>query len=400
MKVLFIDQTSEKQHHMIFNASFIDVLNNVFNPDSIEYYGIRSNQKNAIIYIECKDKVILHSIFHFKFRFKNFILKSILLFFKEIFRFFSITRIFFSSNRSDILCLSISSIFSQLYFKIISLFFKNKVYFIIHGDVDFVFNSSSKIEKLFALIYKFIFKFKSDNFKYILINKISKFNLINLEYLNESEIIELNHPIVTTSTFKYKKNISKPVRIGHIGSMEFKRKNSHLLFELSSEFRHEIDSNSIVFYAIGLLTNDVLSYINKDVVQIYGNDTLNIPSYLGREVYESSIEALDYSIFFYDKEQYFYRTSGAVLDSIIFLKPIIAFKHPYFEYLSNSYGPIGYFVDDLAGMKNIILQLLNHDLFEQNQKDYDIFMENLMSLKKNIFSIKAVSNDFKNQLKC
>mgnify|MGYP000397758725 FL=1 len=45
-KIFFIDQTSEQDHHMVFNASIIKILQNIYN-ENIDYYGIESNQNKC-----------------------------------------------------------------------------------------------------------------------------------------------------------------------------------------------------------------------------------------------------------------------------------------------------------------------------------------------------------------
>ena len=69
--------------------------------------------------------------------------------------------------------------------------------------------------------------------------------------------------------------------------------------------------------------------------------------FLAREAFEREIAALDYAVFLYPKDSYRFSVSGAFLDAISLLKPVIALRNPYFEHCFEVMGDIGYLCDTL-----------------------------------------------------
>lgn len=110
---------------------------------------------------------------------------------------------------------------------------------------------------------------------------------------------------------------------------------------------------------------------------------------IGQQEFASRIEALDYIIFFYEKDSYKLTASGAIMDAIDRRRPVIAIKNDYFTYLFNKYGEFGYLVEDIQEMLELIVKIKSGSN-EQRLFDFISLQENLSPL--------TLSNDFKIQL--
>ena len=98
-----------------------------------------------------------------------------------------------------------------------------------------------------------------------------------------------------------------------------------------------------------------------------------------KEMHDLS-EKTDYFIFAYPENMYNYMASGALFDAFYYSKPIIALKHPMFEYYFKKLGNIGYLCDNLDDMENRIIELYNH-----HDKHYSTQVENIIKIKNDIF---------------
>lgn len=394
----FIDQTSEGQHHMVFNAAFIEILSELFPKNNINYLGVESSQLAVIelISFPVKQKLSLNSINYFNTSTVLKPIKILFFIFKEILRVYYFIKIFLKTNKKDVICLSITTFSSLFLFRFISLFFKRSIFIILHGDIDFLYKATNTYEKINAWTHKLIFKLKTKSLKYIVLNKICKNILVKDKYLNEEELIEINHPyFFDKNTSNNLNSFEKPIIYAHNGSMEVERKNSHFIFEIAKQLKDLIDINHIEFQSIGLATQQIDAYKNQYVKLSVGIKRENLPPYLSREQYEFELKKVNYLLFFFPVDEYVFRASGAVIDAIAFEKPIIVLKHPFFENLFQQGGNIGYICESLAEMKQLIINISSGETvyFEQYQKQ----VNNLKNLKEK-FGIKHIVNDIKEQL--
>ena len=103
---------------------------------------------------------------------------------------------------------------------------------------------------------------------------------------------------------------------------------------------------------------------------------------LTRNQIEEEIKKVDYLLFFYSQDSYTLSMSGALVDAINYLKPIIFLKNECISYYNNLYE-IGIKCEDLEDM----LQKINSQ--EKLKKEYPILLENMKKLKN-----KFSQNDF------
>lgn len=399
-KIHFVDQTSEKNHHMVFNASMIAVLSCLVPNAPITHYGISSNLKatSELIPKSIRNNCNQVSIFNPKINSRFLIFKALNYLRKESIRIKMFFKLFQNTTNKDLVVLSITTFTSFLVFKILKCFYKTPVLCILHGDVDYLYKTTTWIEKINGFFNKIIFKLKAPNFYYIMLNKIAKQIIVRDGYLKEWELFEINHPFIClpeVSANKIEFSKKKYVTIGHIGSMEVERKNSHYYYIVASILKEYIITNKIIFETIGLITPGLLPYKNQWVKEIIGNSKPEKPDYLNRSEYESSVSRLDFALFFFDESQYLFRASGAVIDAIAFEIPIIVLKHPFFDNLFKQEGPIGYCCNSMEEVVNVIEKISKKN--EEIVFEYEFFIKNLKNLKYK-FSVENCTNDLKNQL--
>lgn len=394
----FIDQTSEKDHHMVFNSSIIQALLLIHPTQKLVYYGIESNQKSVLSLLSDSEiiKLELRPIHYSKPLNENKFFKLINLFKKEKLRFKLFKEMFAETSQNDLVFLSITTFSSFLIFKKLKQKFVVKTIATLHGDVDFIYNATDNYEKLNAFCHKKIFNTKAENFYYLLLNKIAKKRLVADKYLNPDEVFEVNHPfnVLNHHSKKHDFDCDEPLIFGHIGSMEVERKNSHYFYQIANNLSDLIDENKIKFNTIGLITPPILPFKNNFVVEIVGNSKPNKPDYLTREEYETNVLKLDFALFFYKEPHYIFRASGAAIDIIAFEIPIIALRHPFFENLFEQAGSIGYLCENVGEIEQIIRKLANKD--EQVKLDFLIFKSNLKKLRT-FFTTNQISEDLKKQ---
>jgi len=397
--IYFIDQTSERDHHMVFNSSILKILVKMYPLEKIISHGNASNHKSIKELLSNKElkNITFAPIVYTKSRSESKVLKGLNYIIKENRRRLMFKEVLSNTNENDLVFVSIST-FSSLYvFKKLKSKFLVPTILVLHGDLDFVYNSNNKLEKLIGTTYKKIFNTFAPNFYYLLLNKISKEYLMQDGFLKKEEIVEINHPHNMLNVDVTEKEIAENgiYSFGHIGSMEVERKNSHYIYQLAERFSSEITDNKVSFQVIGLITSSIIPYKNKWVSEMAGNAKEDKPDYLSREDYESKLQKLDYSLFFYDTNQYIFRTSGAIIDAVAACIPFIVLKHPIFDYVFQEAGDVGFQCKDLDEMHDLIKKITSGD--EEIVHQYKTQVLNLMKIRQRL-SVEEVAIDFKRQI--
>jgi hypothetical protein len=240
----------------------------------------------------------------------------------------------------------------------------------LHGEVELLFNQKKslkgKINKYF--LEKSLKKICS-NTKFIVFGDYVKKRLIEKFNINYNQIISINHPIL-----KYERNtfeISERITFSHIGVAN-KRKNSGLIFKLANAFDETIKKDICRFSIIGRIDGSELEYISGNVM-VESKGKQPIPN----DKYIELITKSDYSLIFLLDEEYVYRMSGSLLDSIQFQIPIIALKHVFVSELFDKGGDIGFLCNDFEEMQEVV-----HQIVLKNPKFINRYNLQVLNLKK------------------
>jgi hypothetical protein len=390
----FIDQTSEDKHHMVFNASMISILMSLYPDAMLTAHGIASN--HAAIYELLNEaerkRIIFSTIEYTKPAKAGIAYKALNYIKKERARMRQLDSIVAGAADDDFIFFSVSTFYCFYYLKKIKTKHPVNVLATLHGGIDYFYNPQNYMEKINAWYHKRMFKLKAPNFKYLLLNKIAKSILIKDGYLKANEVMEIEHPYPNVGkTDSFISLTKEPLVVAHLGSTEAQRKNSHYLYQLAAKSVDNIRNGSLRFKIIGLKNASVKPWENEWVEEVVGKKT----NYLDRPTYEHEVKAIHYSVFFFPTNEYICRASGAVVDTLIFEKPIFTLYHPYFEYLFRVAGNVGYMVETLDEMKSIIEQIVLNP--EHYKEEYQLQCDNLKKFK-NQLTIESVRDDLKKQM--
>jgi len=383
MKIFVADFYRIDREHLIYNMSMLKILSEFQEFDMVTFLG----DKGQIELIQLeeafrkKNSVKFFSRYvHPKVGGKEWMFKI----WYEFTNMFSLLKTV--PDESLIFFCSLSPITSFLY-KLIKRFYKRKkVVITLHGDIDFIQQNKSKLRNWLGKFFKWSFRMKDQNTKYLVLSNTIMKNLIREDILLENEVYAINHPYVFDFLEKHEKVRKFPVRIGHIGVASLE-KNTQLIFNLAKIFEDEIKQNKIIFSIIGMTTN--IHDFNNGLVE-YQNDK----EMLSKSLFNDKIAELDYSIFFYRDQNYKFCSSGAVLDAIHHRIPIISFKNQGFVSIFNDApGPIGYLCADIDEMERVIRGILNND----NGSEYNE-MQNNLTAYQNSFTIDYVKEKLYKQL--
>jgi glycosyltransferase involved in cell wall biosynthesis len=101
---------------------------------------------------------------------------------------------------------------------------------------------------------------------------------------------------------------------------------------------------------------------------------------------DSYINMMDVCVFLYPSDSYLFTASGALLEALAHLKPVVALHNPYFDYVFDKIGDIGYLCDTVDEMAAIIKEIV----FIGDIERYNIQRKNIMNGLK-LFSTEYLS---------
>lgn len=395
----FIDHTSVGNHHMVFNASIVKILIKMYPGEEIVLHGIGSNQKSMDEFFTVAERKYIQEqpITYTTPKTNSLFSKTLNFLKKEQLRKQHFQTLLKSAGPDDLIFLSITQFTCFYYFRKLKQKFPHiPVIACLHGDLDFLYFPTSLYEKYNARVHMKLLKLKADRFRFLLLNKIAKKILVKDGYLNAAEAIEIEHPYSELSKEYSPVTLSGlPLKVAHIGSMELRRKNSHFTYELARQLKDKIENKQLEVEAIGLITPSVVPYKNKWVTEIVGNEQDDKPKYLTRAQYEDALAGIHFSLFFLPEHEYVFRASGAIVDTIIFEKPVITLRHPYFDYLFREAGNVGFMVESIEEMNTLLDQISSDpasfaDTYQMQCANLKLFKEKL--------SIDNIAADLKAQI--
>lgn len=252
----------------------------------------------------------------------------------------------------------------------------------LHGEVELLFSQKLSLKgKINKYFLEKSLKNICGNTTFIVFGDTIKKRLIETFNINYKQIISINHPIL-----KYERDtiaISNCITFSHIGVAN-KRKNSGLIFKLANAFEDNIKKGICNFSIIGRV-NDIDFGSISGSVKVESKENQPIPN----ERYIELIANSNYSLIFLLDEEYVYRMSGSLLDSIQFQIPIIALKHVFIDELFEKGGDIGFLCNDFEEMQEIVNQIvLKNPIFMDR---YHLQVLNLKRLAEKFYPEQAAA---------
>lgn len=191
----------------------------------------------------------------------------------------------------------------------------------------------------------------SQNLRFLLMSNLAVDNI--KKYVSKelySNIGAIDHPLLLNTKCRQTINMckadSRHLNVGTVGILN-EHKGSNLYLQLMNQLTDQLDK--IKFHAIGHVQCNSEPF--KKLGVIMADETNEA---LSDDEFYQRVTNLDFILYFYDKKTYRLTASGALLDSIRFRKPIISLRNEYFEYFFKKYGPVGYLVNSLDEMTQLL----------------------------------------------
>jgi hypothetical protein len=169
------------------------------------------------------------------------------------------------------------------------------------------------------------------------------------KYRPQAEFVSLDHPYPLAVTTITKKNSGKTIfGAWHSGHKSI---GANTLVVLENALREYADEYEMCYK--GNLWNEIPKPADTRIVCVSGGGKPLEPEAMNR-----FIDEMDYCIFVYPPETYRFTASGGLLAVLSHLKPVIAFRTRYFEYVFDKLGDIGYLCDDADEMIAVVKTLV------------------------------------------
>jgi hypothetical protein len=345
IKFRMVDSVCFDNWHLRFNTQLLEVL--AYTADLVEYRGAQKISINS-------------SNVNFG---KLFVIK-------RLDRWGVINRFFVSlindlwqliiTPYSEIIIYSFDSTVSLRLINAFNKILNKKVIMFRHGSMEMILSNS----KDNGLIYKFestlIKQFflnpglkLSSNLYFFVLGDVIKRNLeAYLSFDKTKHFLSIDLLSNFDNTFSLSKvNNVKQLSVGTVGVFN-EYKGGFEMLKLAGIVNKSFSHN------INLSISGKIDF-NIDLLHSAG---INLPSNSGKAMVcpsemSNRISDLDFILYFYSFDTYRLTASGALFDAVNYKKPIIALRNDYFEYFFNKYGRIGYLVDTIEEMADLLARI-------------------------------------------
>lgn len=205
-------------------------------------------------------------------------------------------------------------------------------------------------------------RFNPKNFSFLVLGDYILKEVIKVVPALKGNINSINHPYIFEMSGVEVQLPRGQLKFGFIGLGNVP-KGFPVFLRLIEEYGSVDDFESYPsFGLIGRVSNDCQMLFSEFKKSHHAKRL----SYVDNEVrlpldeYRKRIQDLDYLIMPYDESHYKYVCSGAALDAILLLKPIIALKTAHFAELFDKLGDIGYLCDDFDELRKTVHYLANN----------------------------------------
>ncbi len=231
-----------------------------------------------------------------------------------------------------------------------------QTYLVLHQDLQAIEWKTKPWQK--SHYFRFAMEKKCENFRYIVLGKSIRRIAQELRLPHIESMIAIDMPCFYPE--KDGGGITEgPLHFGTVGIFK-KERGAAQLFKRLVEWKSEWKTAnfSVRGYIIDIdETKTIEAFQEKHNLE-----------FLPREEYENWVKALDYILFFYPLSAYRLMASASVFEAIIFEKPILALRNPYFEDLFERFGPFGkLFETEEALFDEVFRMIANPDAGEKQR---------------------------------
>lgn len=365
------------ENHFMANSSIVKILTGINGENKVEFYG--DAEQGALIKKLYKNESINVNPLRVQGNPRLYFLPLFILYQLAYY-----LKIFRKCKPGDAVVISCIFAVTHYLLKIIKKIFpKVRLLIILHGEVEFISGEKKPILKLLGKFLRKALAIKNDpSTKYLVYGESIRNNMIKSKYVNEDDIIAIDHPYNFQSDIVGLSNKRNEIIIGAVGTASA-QKNSQYIFELGSSLKDLIFKSKLKLKIIGNLSPEIYSFAN-DFVEYSTRKT-----FIERLDFDYQILTLDYVVYFYDNNFYKFTASGAFFDAVKFEKPIISIDNDYINYYFKKFGNIGFLCKNLQEVKEVIQNIVLNP-------DHNCYLEQKKQLKKakEVLSIESITTVF------
>jgi hypothetical protein len=188
------------------------------------------------------------------------------------------------------------------------------------------------------------------------------------KYRPQAEFVSLDHPYTLAVDGISKQNSSKIILGAWSGGPHSVGVDT--LIVLENAF-HEYANEYEMCYK-GHLWNEIPKPPNTRIRCIDSDGIFLEPEAMNR-----FLDEMDYCIFIYPPDTYQFTASGGLLAVLSHLKPVIAFRTRYFEYVFDKMGDIGYLCNDTNDMINIVKNIIQKRDMDHYRKQQEAILRGM-----------------------
>lgn len=226
--------------------------------------------------------------------------------------------------------------FSLLLFWLCSFFKRNKVFVLCHSELEAIhLRWNGYILYIYGFYLRLCLNILPFNqaFHFIVLGDRMKDHISKyISRHNQKRFYSIDHPYIRPETTVKvdMSNYSGIRKIGIISVIKEGRGLNNLQTLLLKKFPDDVK-----LFAISKIIGEVNDPYQELIQLNHGKD------FFPSDVYTAYIKEMDCIIMLYDTNGYKLTASGSILEAIWNLKPIIALKNDYFDYLFSKFGKMG-----------------------------------------------------------
>jgi len=351
-----VDSTCFDNWHLHFNSQLIEILSNI--AGAVEYRGVQHIGENRL---NIKSKKLFVVTINGRW---GIIWRFLLTLLNDIWQ-------LIVAPHDEIVVYSFDSTVSLRVLNLFNKILRKRIIMFRHGCMEMLqTNPSGK-----GMFYRFenmltrqFFLNKnlriSENVHFFVLGDVILKNLSVL--LSEDKMKHfhsIDHPYdFDRNALNKERNKTSKLNIGTVGVFNEYKGGRDILRLVQILKEKSIDN--IILSVTGRIDFDI-SLLQEAGIDLPSNEGKSMVSV---EELKSRMDRLDFILYFYHSDTYRLTASGAIFDAINRKRPIIALRNDYFEYIFKKFGSIGYIVDSIDEMADIIYRISTST---EKHVDYD-----------------------------
>jgi len=258
---------------------------------------------------------------------------------------------------------------------------KEKIFFW-HSILEAILSKSKFLPWKMAFWIRLSFHISSKKSKHIVLGESIRNNFVKILPHAENFLYSIDHPYIFSNEINEIKQLGDKLFFGSVG-VASKSKGTDKILELEKVLSKYENYELLL---IGKLADFSIPKDSRIRV-IGGNNMLEV------DEFEKNIEQLNYILYFYPNDSYKLHASGALMDAFKYVKPIIAIRNNYFEYIFKKFDyHIGYLCKDYDELYSTVERIVKNP---ESESELYIHQQIAIIKARESFRIEALKNDLR-----